>query len=92
MLAMIMAVVSTAHITQGTAAKLAAGEFKDVLSYTPWHNAGWFIHIDDDFTRYADLPDDLAKLMWLVNEQGFNWIHLDPDENILPDIPTYEWE
>ena len=92
-----MLTLSTAHITEETAVMLER-EVKYAVNNIPLsiYNAadfGWFICLSS-YSEMLDgimLPEDLKACCYLAKENECEWLCLDCDGLIVPDLPTYNW-
>lgn len=79
--------LSTAHITKATARKFDNGDFdfclagKNEFSYTLY----------SEFDPEDDLPVDLCRVLEYAGSHDCRFVYLDCDEDIIPELPTYEW-
>lgn len=88
--------LSTAHIPERTAIALGEGAacahaaLWGRLSYTPWHEYGWFICTDGYSLVEEDHPE-LAAMLEFAGDHGFGFLRLDSDAREYPGLPTFEW-
>lgn len=90
-----MLVISTAHVTEETAAWLDAlvHATERPFAIFPKADYGWMIWVG---STYADgevqsLPDELDNLMKHCTELGIGWLCLDRDGVQHPDFSTFDW-
>jgi hypothetical protein len=89
-----MLTLSTAHISEETANKLNVKIIYG-MNYIPLpiynkDGYGWFIFVSEDYNE-LNLPDDLKKCLDLATENECEWLCLDCDGLIVPNLPTYDW-
>ena len=75
--------LSTSHISHDTAGFL---QYHRASSYQKG-DYGWFVAthaMDDD-------PADLVALLAFARAHGFDWIMLDRDGDVIPNLPTFDW-
>ena len=92
-----MITLSTAHISEETARKLER-DIKHGTNYVPlpvFNKAeyGWFICISSylEMLNEIELPEDLKACCLLATENDCEWLCLDCDGIIVPDLSIYEW-
>lgn len=79
--------LSTAHIAESTARHLDNGDLDIFLvgeneySYTLY----------SEFDPEDDIPIDLRRVLEYAQSHDCRFVYLDCDEDITPDLPTYEW-
>jgi len=96
-----MLVLSTGHVTRGTARDLedycnpgTLGEHRPRTVPIAFAKGeyGWIIAIlpdrEEDFARWTD---DLLAIRKLAIEAGCTWIMLDRDADTVEGLPTYDW-
>lgn len=90
-----MLVISTAHITEGTADALNESvygyESGIDLCVHEKKDYGFFIHIPEDWKEERGLPPDLQACMELAGGNGCGWLCLDRDAETVSCLPVYEW-
>ena len=82
--------LSTAHITQETAKTLEHPEDIGYVLVKGMDEYGWTICTE----YYEDLdkiPEDLKLVLDYASQLGCRFVNLDSGEDIIPDLPTYEW-
>ena len=91
-----MITISTGHIKEDTALALER-EVKYELNKIPlsiYNKAefGWFIFVPDknDFEE-ENIPNDLLDCINFAIKHDYNWLCLDCDGLIVPDLKTYDW-
>jgi hypothetical protein len=86
-------VISTAHITQETAERLASAGYTGLTSF-PTGESGWMIWVgstDADGEIEAGLPAELDALFRHCTILGIGWLCLDRDAVQHPDFQTFDW-
>lgn len=97
-----IAVVSTAHVTRETADKLAlaypygassnGAAYREELPLGYAHGEyGWLLLTSDTEGVPERCPPELAALLRQAQESGCEWLLLDRDAAIDPDLPSWEW-
>lgn len=90
-----MITISTAHITEDTANKLERevkyGTNDIPLSIYAKAEFGWLIFVSDYYKDLLNMPKDLMDCLDLAKENDCEWLCLDCDGLIVPDLPTYDW-
>ena len=91
-------VLSTRHISYETELALIAEKIKDLIyyektEYETGEEYGWWIYTGDSWfeDEHEDIPDDLMGCMRYANDRGCCWLCLDRDEDIIFDLPEYDW-
>jgi hypothetical protein len=93
-----MLTLSTAHVSQETAA-LLDGRQTHYVAEVPVTFAkgdyGWFVHVpdprDSDPEEEQNWAPDLAACIAFARGLGCDWLCLDRDGETVGDLPTYEW-
>lgn len=83
-----MLVLSTGHISKKTAHLLDMND-AGVVVY-PKDEYGWFVVVSD-WIDHENIPDDLKKCLELAERHGCDWLCLDCDGKLVPDLATYKW-
>jgi hypothetical protein len=93
-----MLTLSTAHITEETANELDTEAKSCGLSDIPFavyreDDYGWFICLSSHLELLDEiyLPEDFKACCYLAKENDCEWLRLDRDGEIVPDLPTYDW-
>lgn len=90
-----MLTVSTAHIKPKTAKWLERQWeiFDSSIIVFSKGVYGWFVFVDyqEPEEVYEELPEDLTILFRMAVEYNCDWLCLDRDADIVPDLPVYEW-
>lgn len=91
-----MLTLSTAHISEETAVMLER-EVKYGVNDIPlsiYNKAefGWFIYVSEYYKDIEDIPEDLMSCLDLAKENECDWLCLDCDGIIVPELPTYDWD
>jgi hypothetical protein len=82
--------VSTAHISKAADEWLTYG-------YNPWaiiasYEGGHFICTAlHNIEMLPNLPKSLAVVLTWAFDNKYNWIQLDRDGDIVPELPQYKW-
>ena len=90
-----MLTISTAHIGPVTAHMLDAEDTTGDMGVTVYimgdgyEADSWLIYVDPN--AEGKVPEDLQRLMEFCAGKGIDWLRLDGDGEILPELPTYEW-
>lgn len=90
-----MLTISTAHIRPETAEMLEMEDATGDMGLTVYalgegyESNGWLVYVDTE--AYGDVPKDLRRLMEFCAGKNIDWLRLDGDGEILPELPTYEW-
>ena len=90
-----MLTISTAHIGPVTAHMLDAEDTTGDMGVTVYimgdgyEADSWLIYVDPK--AEGNVPEDLQRLMEFCAGKGIDWLRLDGDGEILPELPTYEW-
>lgn len=89
-----MLTISTAHITEETAVMLER-EVKygvDNIPLAIYNKAefGWIIFVSE-YYKDLNMPEDLMSCLDLAKENNCEWLCLDCDGLIVPDLQTYDW-
>ena len=85
-----MLTLSTAHVSEATAAKLEKGR-ACLLSIFAKGEYGWFIFVAREDGSMGGAPSDLAACIAKARALGCDWLCLDRDGETVGDLPTYEW-
>ena len=89
--------ISTAHITQDTAAKLENLQDKDAMGLSAYAKSefGFWVYCGEnmlaDFNGGENIPKDLWECMLLAHENDCRWLCLDCDGEEIEALKTYEW-
>lgn len=97
-----MLTISTGHIKEETAKLLEDPKDKivDLPAYYPKDEFGWFIYINKNLIYetengtkdlFPNVPDDLMDCMREAWANNCEWLCLDCDGPIEPELETYEW-
>lgn len=84
-----MMVMSTGHISKETA-ELLDRDNVGVVVY-PKAEYGWFIVVSDWWDIEQTIPEDLKQCLAYAEKNGCDWLCLDYDAELYPDIPSYNW-
>lgn len=87
--------ISTAHITAQDGAQLRQNNARDSLAIIE-DGHGHILHfaadsIADDFADQHGFTADFRALLQRFADLGFQYLRLDPDFNICPEFPTFDW-
>lgn len=86
----VMLVLSTAHLSQSTAANFSA-----CCAWTHFEKGeyGWFVYVPVDAadTEGPDVPLELRSAMHVARTHGYQWVMYDRDGPEMEELPTYEW-
>lgn len=84
--------LSTAHVTETTAKKLA--RYAETDSEMPvaydLETYGWLVYTGD-MSNETTWPDDLRTIVAFARNHSCLWIKLDRDGETVDGLPTYEW-
>lgn len=82
--------VSTAHIQEGTNTFLrdATESLHSGISVYAKGGYGYWVNVEPG---RSDIPEDLAQLIDLANENNCMWLVLDCDGAIVEGLPTWNW-
>ena len=89
-----MLTLSTAHVTKFTADMFHYNVHKSVLPvYYSKGEYGWLVHIHelDDDMSVLQYPTDIQELIAYARSLGCEWLCLDQDGPINPNLPSWEW-
>lgn len=100
-----MLTLSTAHISQDTAAKLEQESDTNAMGLTVYEKSGsgasygWFLYISPEHTagyskqavQAGTLPSDLASCMALAHDMGCTVLCLDCEGPIVPYLEKFDW-
>jgi hypothetical protein len=87
-------VISTGHVTKATAKRL------DAMSPQHWPCAGgpygpygWFVYAHDENAGEGDdaIPDDLFAVMSWARGEGFDYVLLDHDGDMIDALASFDW-
>jgi hypothetical protein len=87
--------LSTAHICRDTADWLSVladdlrangGDNRIIHDFTH----GWFFSVTA-FDTHDGTPEDLKVVIGWAREQDCQYVMLDADAEVLPELPTYDW-
>jgi hypothetical protein len=81
-----MPVISTAHVTEEADAYLRTSttdEFKNAVA--PWEG-GYFIYVAG-----CEPHEGLSAVFDWALKNDYDWIRLDRDGDIVPELPQYNW-
>lgn len=81
-----MLTLSTAHVTKETADAINDGF--DLVTFNK-DEYGWFLHVATCHAK--DLPSDLTAVVDYTKALGCEWLCLDRDGDVNPNLPTWEW-
>ena len=92
-----MVTLSTAHIQEETSKKLETELFGwymglDVYSLSTYEAGGWMIWVDSSADGDDEVPEELTALLKFCKEKQVDWLRLDRDGEIIPELPTFEWK
>ena len=100
---MMVAVISTQHLTKADGAQLALNDPRDVLAEVE-RGHGHIIHFQSrheaHFVCADDFADDYAPelfsdhfrlIVFTFASLGYSYLRFDPDHEPLPDFPTFQW-
>lgn len=88
--------ISTAHITRQTADLLVDAD-SDVWAWpccvSVYDKAeyGWWIFAAGANVRAKTMPKDLVDCIRLATRHNCDWLCLDCDGEIVPELPQYDW-
>lgn len=87
--------LSTAHISEETNAMLVAGLTADTsdFAYTAWLNNGFVMRVPDEqeSALFKSPPAELIVVFRWCQSQGYDYILLDQDARIEPELPVFDW-
>ena len=87
--------ISTAHITEETDRKLQdESEVNNMcISVYDKSDYGYWIYIDpyDRLMCNENIPADLLNCIKLARRNDCQWLCLDCDGEVVPELPTYDW-
>lgn len=84
-------VISTAHISLEFSKKLADWMYERA----PWGQeildleGGWMFFVGAN--EADNVPDELQHLFTWAASGGYEWLRLDEDGDVIPNMPVYEW-
>lgn len=88
--------LSTAHVSLQTAEWL--DNRSDIEHYAedsvvvfPKSEYGFFVAVHDDEDNLQNIPEDLLELLTFAKKEGFDWIMLDRDYDIVHGLPVFDW-
>lgn len=87
---MTVPVISTAHIRPEDDARLQADDIGNgpvMADLKP----GWLLLIEDFHDNFNGYSDAFLHLLETFHHLGFHYLRLDPDGNVLDDLPQFEW-
>lgn len=86
-------ILSTAHVTNGTARWLDVNDPDDWPMYGgPYGNAGWFFYCQaENGTGRDHVPTDLFAVMQFALANGCQHVLLDRDADVIEALPHWEW-
>ena len=79
--------LSTAHIAESTARHLDNDDL-DILLVGK-NEYGYMLY--SEFDPEDDIPIDLRRVLEYTRSHDCRFVYLDCDEDIIPELPTYEW-
>ncbi|MDX5370679.1 MAG: hypothetical protein LPL29_15015 [Alphaproteobacteria bacterium] len=82
--------ISTGHLTVHTREMIDAGKYDDTLSYTPWHDYGWFVWVPTDQFTYAGCSTDLRNCFDRAKALGCDYILFDRDAQRDEELHYYD--
>ena len=81
--------ISTAHISQETSKILAENSPDNYILSIPFEY-GWIVYANELFEGDKK-PEDLRTVIKYAQRKGCEWIKLDSDGDLVPELPEYEW-
>ena len=87
--------LSTAHITAEDGAQLRLNLVRDSLAVIE-RGRGHIIHfepdsIEDDFRSDHGFSREFRDMLHYLARFGFGYVRLDPDGDVIPGLPTFDW-
>lgn len=52
---------------------------------------GWLLHLEDFASNFEGYSDTFLHLLETFYNLGFHYLRLDPDGNVLDDLPRFKW-
>lgn len=85
--------LSTGHITEETAKILENYDFPLVVHRKEDdHEAyGFFLLVPDGLLDPSELPECIQDIIIYAKALECDWINLDRDADVIPDLPVYDW-
>ena len=83
-------VVSTCHIHARDDAALAALCDESASVCELWDGTGYLLCIEEG-DRYDELTREANDLIAQFATLGYSYLRLDPDGDVLPDVPKFDW-
>lgn len=83
-------VLSTAHLTPETLAYLNATPSKDWRFSGGMIDFGFYLYAHDDPDAMAGCPADLFPIWAWARGRGFDYIQMDCDAEVRPDLPAFD--
>ncbi|EJW14319.1 hypothetical protein M5X00_23230 [Paenibacillus alvei] len=86
--------LSTGHITEEAAKRLENFDFP-LVAYRKEddHEAyGFFLIVPDSLLDPSELPECIQDIIIYAKALECDWINLDRDADVIPDLPVYEFE
>lgn len=80
------------HLTVDTANEPITSNFEWVGgTYAVGMPEGLMLYVLTAAECDLDLPDDLRKVVEWAHDAGHEWIRFDPEGDIEPSLPLYDW-
>lgn len=86
--------VSTAHVSEQTAAKLKYEPTMNQLWISVYEKGeyGFWIYVPEYLPEMAvNIPEDLFRCLSLAQRNGCEWLCLDCDGEVLESLAVYDW-
>ena len=85
-------VLSFEHLTMDTANEPITSNFEWVGgTYAVGMPEGLMLLVLSAVIGDLDLPDDLQTVVEWAHAAGYEWIRFDPDGDVEPSLPLYDW-
>lgn len=85
-------VLSIDHLTVDTANEPITSNFEWVGgTYAVGMPQGMMLYVPIAVGGDQDLPDDLQAVVEWAHAAGHEWIRFDPDGDVEPSLPLYDW-
>ena len=78
-------VISTSHFTQAQCDELYRGAFLKDSEFTS------LLCLEDYESEYDDQPAEVLAVFCFFHRLGYRYLRLDPDGEVVPELPTYDW-
>ena len=85
-------VLSAGHLTMDTANEQITSDFEWVGgTYAVRMPEGLMLYVPTAAECDLDLPDDLRAVVEWAHAADHEWIRFDPDGDVEPSLPLYDW-